>query len=64
MKPKKRISTLWFTLPILGFLIPPIGMIVRCVYMFLAIVFIVTFFELLLQVALTKQEADTCPDRS
>ncbi len=58
MKPKKRISTLWFTLPILGFLIPPIGLVLLIGFVLFVLLFIANFFEMLFNGEL-KPDADT-----
>ena len=47
MKPKKRISTLWFTLPILGILIPPIGLVLLAGFGLFVLLVIANFFEML-----------------
>lgn len=58
MVKKERISTLWFTLPILGLIFPAFGIVILCVYGFLAIAFIVELVKLLVRGDFMKPETE------
>ena len=49
MAKKKRISTLWFTLPVLGFLYPPLGLVLLVFVAVFALFCFANMIEILVQ---------------